>query len=474
MLAVLGVGGVFIFHTLSLSQKDIIILTAILLFSLIIMFTVEYRQFTKDIQPIKAIFSQSQLSYSTIQEGFETANKFPIFAMKRIFGPHLLGLSIPAILLTNILIYTGDLTIPAYYILLAVIGAILVAGMHALIEFFLTTTAVQSVMKEIVKLAEEKYNKKLSLEGRIVISLKRKFQISSIFIGIFPLLLFGLASQIRFQEISNGTLGEYWEWAIVVMVINIVFAIVASYLLYKGIEQPIEQLKDDMRSVQSGSLKKTDEIYSDEFSRLTLGFNQMVDGIKERDQLNINLSESLITTLAAALDAKDSYTAGHTERVAMFSVEIAKRANLDELQISNLRKSALLHDIGKIGIPDKILLKDGKLTDEEFAEIKKHPIYGYEILKQVTPISSIKPYLNGVRHHHERYDGKGYPDQLKGNDIPLFGRIMAVADAFDAMTSDRPYRKGFTQEKAIAILKDGKGTQWDEEFVELFLDYLKV
>lgn len=149
----------------------------------------------------------------------------------------------------------------------------------------------------------------------------------------------------------------------------------------------------------------------------------MVDGIKERDQLNINLSESLITTLAAALDAKDSYTAGHTERVAMFSVEIAKRANLDELQISNLRKSALLHDIGKIGIPDKILLKDGKLTDEEFAEIKKHPIYGYEILKQVTPISSIKPYLNGVRHHHERYDGKGYPDQLKGNDIPCLEEL---------------------------------------------------
>jgi len=151
-------------------------------------------------------------------------------------------------------------------------------------------------------------------------------------------------------------------------------------------------------------------------------------------------------------------------------VETATAANLPYEQIELLRKSALLHDIGKIGIRDDVLLKEGRLTDEEFQIIQQHPVIGVHVLSQVQLPKTLQPILPGVKYHHERYDGKGYPEGLAGEDIPLFGRIMAIADAYDAMTSDRPYRKGMPVEKALSILEEGMGTQWDATFTRLFLD----
>jgi putative nucleotidyltransferase with HDIG domain len=174
------------------------------------------------------------------------------------------------------------------------------------------------------------------------------------------------------------------------------------------------------------------------------------------------------------LDARDPYTAGHSKRVAEFSVLIAKQCNWSSKDIDLLNKSALLHDIGKIGIRDDVLLKEGKLTNEEFDQIKRHPVIGEEIVKGVQLTEELLPILPGIKHHHERLDGCGYPDRLKGDEIPVFGRLIAVADAFDAMTSDRPYRKGMPIEKAFSILEEGKGTQWDPEFVDAFLGRMKV
>ena len=154
-------------------------------------------------------------------------------------------------------------------------------------------------------------------------------------------------------------------------------------------------------------------------------------------------------------------------------MRIGERSGLSAHDLDQLNKSALLHDIGKIGIRDDVLLKEGKLTEAEFDQIKLHPVLGEAILKQIQPCQTMAPLLPGVRSHHERFDGHGYPDGLSGEEIPLFGRLIAVADAFDAMTSDRPYRKGMPVEKALAILEDGKGTQWDPVFVTLFLDWMR-
>ncbi|MCT4796783.1 HD-GYP domain-containing protein, partial [Exiguobacterium alkaliphilum] len=208
----------------------------------------------------------------------------------------------------------------------------------------------------------------------------------------------------------------------------------------------------------------------DEFGQLVTGFNHMVENVTRRETENEQLLNSLFVLFAATLDARDSYTAGHSERVAAYSVELAEALQMPVHEVELLRKSALLHDIGKIGVRDDVLLKEGRLTDDEFAQIQEHPTIGIHILNQITLPDSLQPILAGVRSHHERIDGNGYPDRLAGDAIPLFGRIMAIADAYDAMTSDRPYRQGMPTEKALAILESGRGTQWDANFVDVFIE----
>jgi HD-GYP domain-containing protein (c-di-GMP phosphodiesterase class II) len=229
-----------------------------------------------------------------------------------------------------------------------------------------------------------------------------------------------------------------------------------------------------MREVRRGRFEiDAPDVYADEFSKLTAGFNHMLSGLRERDRLNDRLTESYFATLAAALDARDPYTAGHSLRVARYSLLIGAKAGLSEDELERLNKCALLHDIGKIGVRDAVLLKEGRLTDEEFEKIKQHPVLGEQILLSVEPKERMAPLLPGVRSHHERYDGGGYPDGIAGDDIPLFGRIIAVADAYDAMTSNRPYRQGMSAERAMSILEGGKGTQWDARFVEGFLEAMR-
>jgi len=173
-----------------------------------------------------------------------------------------------------------------------------------------------------------------------------------------------------------------------------------------------------------------------------------------------------VMCLANSIEAKDPYTRGHCQRVMEISCELARALKLSEEEIKDLRYAAILHDIGKIGISANILNKPGKLTDEEFNEIKKHPLIAYNILKDV---EFLKNGLNAILQHHERYDGKGYPNGLKGDEICIFARIMCVADAFDAMTSDRPYRKGMDMESALKEIKRCSGTQFDPEIADLLV-----
>jgi len=174
----------------------------------------------------------------------------------------------------------------------------------------------------------------------------------------------------------------------------------------------------------------------------------------------------LVRAMVAMLDARNPYTRGHSERVTEFSVAIAKEMGLSDADCERIRLSALLHDIGKVGIPDAILLKDGRLTDEEFAIMKRHPEIGYRILE---PIDQMRPYLAGVRYHHERLSGKGYPLGLKGDEIPLDARIIAVADVFDALTSDRPYRPALAPTAAIEIIRKDTPNDIDPDVFAAFL-----
>ncbi len=173
-----------------------------------------------------------------------------------------------------------------------------------------------------------------------------------------------------------------------------------------------------------------------------------------------------VTALAYALEAKDVYTSGHSQRVTEISVAIAKELGLPKESIEKIRLAGLVHDIGKIGVRELVLNKPGSLSEEEYEHVRLHSETGEHILE---PLVGDKEILKAVRHHHERYDGAGYPDGLKGERIPLLARIIAVADTFDAMTSERPYRKALTKEAACAEVERCRGTQFDPEAADAFL-----
>ena len=221
---------------------------------------------------------------------------------------------------------------------------------------------------------------------------------------------------------------------------------------------------------------------SDEYDQLTL---LVESGIKSVAQMNLikdinnELSEAYqkiqnaymesIQTLRYTVEAKDPYTKGHSDRVSEFSVLIGKHLNLPEEELENLRLGGLFHDVGKIGIPDSILLKDTKLTDDEYSEIKNHPAIGVHILSNATIFADILPI---VKHHHEKFDGNGYPSRIAGKDIPYLARIAAIADTFDAMTSKRTYRDPLDITVVKQEIERCSGTQFDPEIAKVFLDIL--
>ena len=193
---------------------------------------------------------------------------------------------------------------------------------------------------------------------------------------------------------------------------------------------------------------------------------ELANANKREREIQKHLFEETALALANAIDAKDAYTHGHSTRVAEYSRKIAELAGKSEQECEEIYYAGLLHDVGKIGVPEAIITKEGRLTDEEFEMIKKHPAFGADILKEISEY----PYLSiGARHHHERYDGKGYPDKLVGTDIPDIARIIAVADSYDAMTSKRSYRKTIPQQKVREEFVSCAGTQFDPQYANIML-----
>ena len=184
-----------------------------------------------------------------------------------------------------------------------------------------------------------------------------------------------------------------------------------------------------------------------------------------------NAKIELLTALSKSIEEKDPYTAGHGEKVSEFAVKIGEKFGLPKKDIDLLRTAGVLHDIGKIGIPDFILLKKGKLTDDEYLIMKEHPKKGYEILKQVNEFEDTV--AKWVLHHHERWDGSGYPEGLSGEEIPIQARILTLADVYHALISDRPYRSALSKEEAIKIIQEESGKLFDPQLVEIILNLIR-
>lgn len=244
---------------------------------------------------------------------------------------------------------------------------------------------------------------------------------------------------------------------------------------HKDLAPPLETIK---RLDIQGYCEK-----SDKFDQLLLLIESGIKSIKQMNEIkkiNDRLTDTYekleqsylesIQTLRFTVEAKDIYTRGHSDRVSEYSVLLGKKLGLPDKDLKSLQIGGLFHDLGKIGVPDTILQKDARLTDDEYSQIKQHPNIGVHILSHATIFQDILPI---VEHHHEKYDGTGYPGKLKGEEIPYLARIAAIADSFDAMTSRRSYRDSLPMEKVISELMRCRGTQFDPELDDVFLDLLE-
>jgi len=264
------------------------------------------------------------------------------------------------------------------------------------------------------------------------------------------------------------------EWGSIALLL----AIVAAIFFASGIARPIRLLAERTREIANGNYQQRADIsthneigeLADNFNVMSSAVERSIEQLKKAAHENNLLFINSVRMLAAAIDAKDPYTRGHSERVARYSIAIGKNLALPEQDMRNLRISALLHDVGKIGIDDRILRKPGALSDDEFEVMKQHPGKGAAIMSGVAQLIDIIP---GMKYHHEKWSGGGYPDGLEGDQIPMQARIVAIADTFDAMTTNRPYQKAMELNYVVEKIRSFAGTRFDPNVVDAFVNAVR-
>ncbi len=285
----------------------------------------------------------------------------------------------------------------------------------------------------------------------------------------------GLEVEINLEETSVliAQLDDGYEQEMVRLVSGAALALllVVGWLVLRGLIQPIGRIAAATSRIAEGEFTTRVEIKTqDEIGRLAGAVNRMADSLEQlfNDQENAYMQS--LRSLAKALEAKDAYTARHSARVANFSVMLGRRLGLSEAQLRMLKQGALMHDLGKIGIPDAILNKAGPLDDAEYEVMRSHPEMTAAIMR---PLKRFREFAEIAAWHHERWDGAGYPDGLQGEAIPLLARIVSIADTWDAMTGDRVYRKGMSVERALSILERERDSgQWDPHLLATFIELI--
>lgn len=265
---------------------------------------------------------------------------------------------------------------------------------------------------------------------------------------------------------------------LITLLLILAIASAGTFFLSRTITQPIHELINGIENLRYNRVDKPLRIYSeDELGKLTYHFNEMASTIRsQQESLNKYAREledayiSTVKVLAAAIDARDPFTLGHSTRIAAYSVKLGEKLGLSRNELDDLEIACLFHDIGKLKIPDSILVKRGPLEPSEYREVMRHPEYGAEILRRAY---SLHRYIPAVLHHHEWFNGRGYPYGLSGKEIPVLASIISIVDAYDAMTSTRPYRKALPWKEAIEELTYWAGKQFHPEFVKAFIELLK-
>lgn len=290
--------------------------------------------------------------------------------------------------------------------------------------------------------------------------------IGTVGLGINKTVLVAAKHRIR-KEIFTG------------FILTLILSLGGVILVSSYVMKPVKELSSGVEAMKSGVKSLPLKVYSnDELGQLTMQFNEMSTLIGQQQNALMKYSGELedayvstVRVLAAAIDARDPFTLGHSTRVARFSKRVGERMGLREKELEELEIACLFHDVGKLKTPDYVLLKDGSLDISEYREIVRHPEYGAEILSRAP---SLMKYIPAVKHHHEWYNGKGYPDGLAGDEIPLHAAIISVADAYDAMTSHRPYKHSFSHEEAVQELILFAGKQFHPDIIDIFLQIVSA
>ncbi len=308
----------------------------------------------------------------------------------------------------------------------------------------------------------------------------RRTDLGEVLGSVAPVPRLGWATVVeRPVESAFATVRRMQRWAVGGSVVAALAALGFGIVLSRRFVRPIQELARVSSRIAEGELAERAEVSGrDEIAQLAANFNQMAGSVemlvrrlRRALRQNQELFLETIRTLAAAIDAKDPYTRGHSERVSSYSMAVARHLGLGQDEVFRIRIAAILHDVGKLGIRDDILKKPGGLTEAEYEEIKRHPAIGAQIME---PIRLLKDILPGIRNHHERWDGSGYPDGLAGAEIPMVARIIGVADTFDAMTTDRPYQRALSVEAALARMQQMATTHFDPTVVEALVKAVRA
>jgi putative nucleotidyltransferase with HDIG domain len=278
----------------------------------------------------------------------------------------------------------------------------------------------------------------------------------------------------RDTRLAFASVDQMIRETILLSIVALLFAVIVGLLFARGISHPIGELAETTRAIAEGEYGRQVEIrgaaeiaeLSTTFNLMSASIEQAVEGLQKAARENHELFINSVRALAAAIDAKDPYTRGHSERVAIYATSIAKAMGLPMDLVRKIRLAALLHDVGKIGIDDRILRKPTALTEEEFEIMKTHPVKGATIMSAIPQLADIIP---GMRHHHEKWEGGGYPDGIAGEQIPLMARVVTVADVFDAMTTTRPYQKAMETDYVVQRIKSLSGTRFESRIVDAFV-----
>ncbi len=279
---------------------------------------------------------------------------------------------------------------------------------------------------------------------------------------------------IQDEAAALASVSEMRTQTLFISLLAAVLALIFGFYFAQKLTRPVRELAEGAQRIAAGDFSQRIRIFGrTELGELGASFNQMTDQIERfisdlqrSAHENHELFLGTVKALAAAIDGKDPYTRGHSERVSRFSVATAQALGLPDEEIEKIRISALLHDVGKIGIDDRVLKKPSALTDEEFELMKTHPQKGFKIMSQ---IPAMRDFLPGMYMHHEMINGQGYPQGLKGDELPMQARIVSVADTFDAMTTERPYQRAMDLEAALTRLKSFIGTRYDARVVAAFI-----